>query len=710
MMLRTIRRPTRLLIAVVFLATLDIPLHPTAAVAGTVEDSISISLVRGVPTSLALPWKANLVAVSQALGSPDPGVQVRFQDRWDSLGFEPDHGASGLEATRSVQRSFSDPLWIGTARTLTMRATAGSATLRLHLINTLGDSSVAPRPLRILGSMWRGLLAPRRPAQAMTVERPVIPRSGWGADESWRTPGPGAADRLDALVVHHTASANRYTSSEVPAIIRGIYRYHTKSRGWSDIGYGFLIDRWGRVYEGRSGSTYEPIVGAHATSHNFRTMGIALLGDFGTATPTKASRVALARLVAWKADLHHMPAVGSVRLGDGAHSHKRVLGHRDAKGGDATGTACPGKVMYGYLDWVRRAALRLGNPKLYLPRTNTTTLRPDGDGIAEEWRITGWFSREVSWSVKISDAAGNTVHSQQGVSRRLETPAGDGVVWDGRINGLPAPTGRYTWALTATDAGGREARGDSGEFLVVRDHLGGTLLRDPDGTYWIDGGAARPVSGIALRTVFSQRTPVMTGRDERARYSIGTPVDLRDGALLVGSDAARYVRSGGLLRSIDPAVFEALAFDRRALIPASQQELSAIPPGAAWTDITRHPAGVIVAERVRNGVGAVIETRYWRLGQASRSPMSAVAVASRVRAEEVVEAIQGDLSLTVGPATGVLDGVLLGDGSRWIITSGQRRKFVESDLFFGYGYDDRMLLPTTTASLNEYPPGGPVRT
>ena len=90
---------------------------------------------------------------------------------------------------------------------------------------------------------------------------------------------------IKAGFVHHTVDANSYTSAQVPAIIRGIYSFHTKSRGWSDIGYNFLIDRFGRTWEGRAGGVDQPVIGAHTGGYNSQLFGAAAIGTFNTTTP-----------------------------------------------------------------------------------------------------------------------------------------------------------------------------------------------------------------------------------------------------------------------------------------------------------------------------------------------------------------------------------------------------------------------------------------
>ena len=73
---------------------------------------------------------------------------------------------------------------------------------------------------------------------------------------------------MHAGFVHHTVNANDYTRDEVPGILRSIYAYHTQSRGWSDVGYNFLVDRFGRIWEGRYGGVDRPVVGAHTLGYN----------------------------------------------------------------------------------------------------------------------------------------------------------------------------------------------------------------------------------------------------------------------------------------------------------------------------------------------------------------------------------------------------------------------------------------------------------
>ena len=100
----------------------------------------------------------------------------------------------------------------------------------------------------------------RRPPRRFQVagSPPIIPRFSWHADESIRRAAPQYGDAVHFAVVHHTAGTNNYTRAQSAAIVRGIELYHVKGNGWNDIGYNFLVDKYGQVFEGRYGGVDRP--------------------------------------------------------------------------------------------------------------------------------------------------------------------------------------------------------------------------------------------------------------------------------------------------------------------------------------------------------------------------------------------------------------------------------------------------------------------
>ena len=190
----------------------------------------------------------------------------------------------------------------------------------------------------------------------------IVTRAGWGADESLREREFRYTSTVKAAFVHHSASGNGYSCSEAPAVIRSIYRYHVKSSGWRDIGYNFLVDKCGKIYEGRASGVARAVMGAHTLGFNSDTMGIAVLGTFTSAAPAKAALDGVAKLTAWKLGLFGRNPGGTTTLTSGGGKYaagtkvkmKVVSGHRDG-----FATSCPGAKLYAKLGTIRSTASRL---------------------------------------------------------------------------------------------------------------------------------------------------------------------------------------------------------------------------------------------------------------------------------------------------------------------------------------------------------------
>ncbi len=219
----------------------------------------------------------------------------------------------------------------------TVGATGGSAAVIQQAAYFGATSNVASR-----GKVAPGVRAPR----------PLIrSRASWGAVERMRSSAPRYG-RVKAGFVHHTVNANDYSRSDVPAIIRGIYAYHTQSLGWSDIGYNFLIDKFGRKWVGRAGGKRRAVIGAHTYGYNHLSTGIAAIGNFETRKPSKRVQRAFGRVLGWKLGQHGVRVGGKAPRLEG-EKFRKVNGHRD--GGQ---TACPGINLYRKLPAIRRIAIR----------------------------------------------------------------------------------------------------------------------------------------------------------------------------------------------------------------------------------------------------------------------------------------------------------------------------------------------------------------
>ncbi|MEG3627086.1 peptidoglycan recognition protein family protein [Streptomyces poriticola] len=188
----------------------------------------------------------------------------------------------------------------------------------------------------------------------------IVTRLGWGADERLREKRFVYTKKVKAAFVHHTATGNNYSCTQAPSVIRGIYRYHVSSMGWRDIGYNFLVDKCGKIYEGRAGGVARPVMGAHTLGFNTNSMGIAVLGTHTSKKPSSKALKGIARLTAWKLGLFGMnPRAKTYLKSGGGNLYQKgrnvrlnvISGHRDG-----FATECPGRRLYGKLGTARSTA------------------------------------------------------------------------------------------------------------------------------------------------------------------------------------------------------------------------------------------------------------------------------------------------------------------------------------------------------------------
>ncbi|MEU6174772.1 peptidoglycan recognition protein [Streptantibioticus parmotrematis] len=216
---------------------------------------------------------------------------------------------------------------------------------------------------------------PSRPARGRDVAvaavrwsaaRPdVVPRSAWHPDPAHREKPSPSAPSVKAVFVHHTDSGNDYSPGDVPEMIQSFYNDHIESRDWGDIGYNFLVDRTGVIYEGRAGGVDNAVIGAHTLGFNVGTVGIAAIGSYGGGERVPDAMLdSIARLCAWKLGMYGVDARGSTvlvstnsgsRFARGTrHVFRVISGHRDGYCTD-----CPGNSLYARLPDLRARAYDL---------------------------------------------------------------------------------------------------------------------------------------------------------------------------------------------------------------------------------------------------------------------------------------------------------------------------------------------------------------
>jgi hypothetical protein len=322
------------------------------------------------------------------------------------------------EARAALGWRVGNPYWAGASDRIQYRLRGHIERLRAYFVHS-PDIRIPLRRVSMAGSP------------------PLIDREAWGANEAIRRVPPSYATALQFALVHHTAGTNSYTASQSAAIVRGIEVYHVKGNGWNDIGYNFLVDKYGQVFEGRYGGVDKPVIGAHAEGFNTGSVGVAVLGTYGSSAPPAVARTALAKLLAWRLDIAHVDpkstltwvSGGNARFASGVPVFIRaVSGHRD------TGfTTCPGAALYSQLDAIARQAASDGLPKLYAPSVRGT--------LGGQVRFRARLSEALPWTVTVADATGAVVANGTGTSQDVDW------TWDAST----AVPGSYSWTIAAGD-------------------------------------------------------------------------------------------------------------------------------------------------------------------------------------------------------------------------------------------------------------------
>jgi hypothetical protein len=321
----------------------------------------------------------------------------------------------------------SDPFWAGASDGIQYRRVGEIRRLRAHFVWSPAEAA----PLRTLSLAGSPL---------------IIPRSSWGANELIKRAAPRYADRLAFAVVHHTAGSNSYTRQQSAAIVRAIQVYHVKANGWNDLGYNFLVDKYGQVFEGRAGGVDRNVIGAHAEGFNTGSAGVSVLGNYQGRPLPAAAEAALAKVLAWRLDVAHVDptstldwiSTGNPRFRSGVPVALRaIVGHRDVGF-----TQCPGSGVFSRFGPLVQAVALTGLPKLYEPRVSG---RLGGRII-----FAGRLSSALRWTVTVVDAAGRPVASSSGTGTRIAW------AWDSST----VPAGIYSYAIEAQ--GVRPARGSLG--------------------------------------------------------------------------------------------------------------------------------------------------------------------------------------------------------------------------------------------------------
>lgn len=277
-------------------------------------------------------------------------IRVRESDVWSEwLTVEPDDSD-----TEAQDRAGTDPFITGAADAVQVAIQAPEnelpSDLRLELIYPTEGNANTASFTTATASAATSIVSTGSSAPT------IIRRSEWGVSDET----PNWSKRyytLQAAVIHHTAGTNNYSAAQSKAIVKSIFTYHTQTRGWGDIGYNFLVDKYGQIFEGRAGSVDSPdsqmVEAGHAYGYNKGTLGISALGDYTQVDPTTAIYDAYVSVISWRFGLAGLNASDASGLTAGGYSNSvyasgaslpRIFGHRDVGA-----TSCPGDAIAGQI-------------------------------------------------------------------------------------------------------------------------------------------------------------------------------------------------------------------------------------------------------------------------------------------------------------------------------------------------------------------------
>ncbi|MFI5759827.1 peptidoglycan recognition protein [Streptomyces sp. NPDC051563] len=399
---------------------------------------------------LGVSWTDPEATVNGAIEARSRSSETGKWSRWITL----DPVRPGLDGKRPGAPGATEPVWFGPSNGAEVRVKGGAALpagLTLNLVDP-GTAGAARKKGELPAepaALATEALPPGPPSTA--PQPPVVTRAEWQADESLNDEAPGylPGGSVKAVFVHHTASAQPYDCSQSAAIVRSVHEYHVKVELWRDLGYNFLIDKCGTVFEGRKGGIDQPVQGAHTFGWNAESMGIAVLGDYQTAGAPAAALESVSRIAAYKLGQYDGDLNGTTTLVAGSsqknyfgtsftggqpYPFKTLSGHRDG-----FNTVCPGGGLYDQL-----AAIRTSGPaqQLKIAKVNGTV---PGPGTTP--KSTGPL--KVDWTTSTANGLlGSFEILVDGTS--AGTAAGTA-----RTAGVVLTTGTHTVQVKATAANGK---------------------------------------------------------------------------------------------------------------------------------------------------------------------------------------------------------------------------------------------------------------
>jgi hypothetical protein len=523
-------------------------------------------------------------------GPVEPGFAIGYVGVfWDGE-LEHDHGEDGEAASHGAVRFRTDGVWgpwirliedgvESRGRWASGLVSVGGA--EAYQVRGVPEEAVRPRAVALNttdGPLVEVATAAGGAAEAVASSM-CRSRAEWGADESLRFDSDGneifppAYYDAQVMTVHHTATTN--DDPDPAGTVRAIYRYHAVDQGWGDIGYQYLVDESGVVYEGRWSGTESPlcssggdgrefaheaggdrmVTGAHTGGWNSGNLGVALLGEFTDhprfgADPKATAVEALEDLLAELAVRHGIDATAEVTYVNPVSGESK---HVDTIGGhrDYTATECPGERLYDLLPGIRQDV-----------KTKMSTFEDSAPTVVVDQPADGsTVSGSITLTASATDDNGvvQVEFTVDGASIAVDTSGSDGwsVGWDTTAQA----DGGHTVAAVATDTVGQTA---SQAVTVTVDNVADTpppAMHVGD----LDGESTSVKSGwraTVATTVLTGEEP-LKGAEVRGSWSTGETgtctTDASGVCSVTSSTLRKTISSVGF--SVDDLVLDGYTYD-----------------------------------------------------------------------------------------------------------------------------------------------------
>ncbi len=478
-----------------------------------------------------------------------------------------------------------------------------------------------------------GFVTPAPPARAAdTLPDPpkIITRAEWGADESLRTWQPEyqtdsngySINKANYIVIHHTASSilrpDDNGSGLYTGMVQGIYRWHatnaswddggTSTQGFGDIGYNYIIDPNGNIYQGRAGAN--GVIAAHTYGHNPGSIGISLIGTYGATLNgnyishpvTPAMEESLSKLVGWLAAVNGINLNGQILI-DNQYKNT-LLGHKDL-----TPTACPGADLYARISSIRQqaAAYEQGYNGYLYQSPGSAQVFLVRDGLRRSYNNLQDFQKMgISYTkIAVASSLDLTLFPEKSFLKypdgSLLRSDGEAMIYyleGGKKRALNVTADQFiglgfNWSSVAqvnpVDSAGYEIGTE------IKYGPDGKLVQDANGkVYFIEKGKKRwVVSGALFKNLGYSWAKVIKDQ-ESEKYLNGEMMRYKDGALVKGSGETVFVVHGVDKKEITSAqLFSRLDYKWSDILTITDEELNYYNLNSP----VKYPSGTLIRQQ-----------------------------------------------------------------------------------------------------------------